>query len=501
MKPSSRSVLSFAVATWSVVWCWRAAPDAEQPAELIVRNGLVVTAEGRSNADIRIRNGTIAEIGPKLASSDGVREIDARGLVVVPGAVDPHVHLGGPPAVDDYTSGSAAALAGGITTISNFVSPRPDEAALAAVKRADEQIRTQAIADVLIHVTVGAPESVTPAHLSALADAGYTSLKIFMVRPAFDLNAPKFLELIRAAGQNGIITMLHAEDASIVQTASDRLMAEGRGSLRYFAESRPVVAEELATARAAAISEATGAPIYVVHLSSERALRAAEAGQARGLPLYVETRPLYLNMTDDKYAQYGDKVGLLMGQPPLRKKRDVDAVWEGMAKGTVHVLASDHVAYTRAQKLDPTLTVVNSRPGMNLIQTMHPMLYSQGVRTKRITLERFVAITSTNPAKLFGLYPRKGAIAVGSDADLALWDPEVTRTVRDEDMLSKSGYSIYSGEQVTGWPRLVIRRGDVVYENGKVTGAPGSGRLLQSQRWKRPALGLASADRGARQLR
>jgi dihydropyrimidinase len=267
---------------------------------------------------------------------------------------------------------------------------------------------------------------------------------------------------------------------------TDRMIAEGRGSLSHYPESRPVVTEMVATQRAVAMSEATGAPIYIVHLSSERALRVAEEAQARGLPIYVETRPIYLLLTQERYAEPNGS--LYVGQPPLREKRDQNALWAGIAKGTIQVLGTDHLAYTREQKLDPTQTVANHRAGMSNLQEVRPMLYSEGVRTGRITLERFVAVTSTNAARLFGLYPRKGTIAVGADADLVLWDPNETRTIRDSDILSRSGFSIYAGWKVTGWPLITIRRGEVVYENGTVTGRAGSGQLIRRERWQRPTV-------------
>jgi dihydropyrimidinase len=263
-------------------------------------------------------------------------------------------------------------------------------------------------------------------------------------------------------------------------------MAEGKSAIRYFAESRPVVAEEVATQRAVAMSEATLAPVYIVHLSSERALRVVESAQARGLPVYVESRILYLHLTKERFEQPDGNI--YTGFPPLREKRDVDALWEAIARGSIHVVATDHVSYTREEKMDPSVNIVNARPAGNYLQVNLPLLYSEGVRKRRISLEKMVAVTSTNPAKLFGLYPRKGTIAVGSDADLVIWDPNLTRTVRDEDQLSNAKFSIFSGWEVTGWPVVTIRRGEIVYQNGKVIGSAGSGQLAPRQRWQKPTL-------------
>ena len=459
---------------------------AQSEPEIIIRGGEVFTDGALQSADVRVVGATIAEIGAGLAARDAdTEEIDATGLMVLPGGIDPHVHLGGI-RMDDYTSGSRAALAGGITTISNFGGVAEGEMPAETLARAMPEIQAQSIADVIFHPIVSDPASATADSLAALVDAGQTTIKVFMVRPTFDARAPGFVHTMHAARETGVLMMMHCEDAAIVQITSERMVAEGRGSLAYFADARPVEAEEAATQRAVAMAEATGTPMYIVHLSSERALRVAEAAQQRGLPVYVETRPIYLHLTRERFD--GPTPGLYIGQPPLREQSDLDALWDGIARGTVHVVATDHVAYTREQKLDPAQNVAQHRAGMSNLQVMLPMLYSDGVVDGRISLERFVEVTSSNPARLFGLYPRKGTIAVGSDADLVLWDPNETREIRNEDMFSGSGYSIHAGREVTGWPQLTIRRGEVVYRDGEVLGSAGSGELVRREPWREPPL-------------
>jgi dihydropyrimidinase len=334
-----------------------ASATAQQPAELVIQNGLVVTAVGRTETDLRIQNGVIAEMGRNLTAGAGARVIDARGMLVLPGGVDPHVHLTPTrtpttaKGADDYTSASRAALAGGKTTISNFINlPATGTVDLrTTLNEATQLAKTQTIADVILHVTAGDPNQLSPTDVAMLYDRGFT-LKIFMVRPAFDQNAAGFVKLIRAAGAAGLLTMLHCEDASIITTTQERMMAEGRGALKgqNFAESRPVVAEEIATQRAVGISEATGAPIYIVHISSERAMRVAEAAQARGLPVFTEVRFLYLHLTRERFdAPDG---AIYTGQPPLREKSDANYLWSALAKGTVNVVDTDHVwVYARGQ--------------------------------------------------------------------------------------------------------------------------------------------------------
>ena len=458
------------------------APDLAAQ-ELLISGGTVVTSEGRFDADVRVRDGTVVEIGTGLAAGAGARAIDASGLLVMPGGVDPHVHLGGR-LRDDYRTGSEAALAGGITTISNFAFPAEGRTLAQAIGREAALIREQAIADVILHAGINHPGTQEGQMTTLAAETGQTSTKVFMVRSGFDAEVPGYLATMDAAGHAGILTMVHCEDGPILARAVAELTAAGRTSLEHFPESRPVVGEVVATQRAVAMSEATGAPIYAVHVSSEGALRVLQDARDRGLSVFVETRPIYLHFTRARFE--GPDRGLYVGQPPLREQRDQDALWAGIASGSVHVLGTDHVAYLRDEKLDPAQTISRHRAGLNNLQVVRPMLWSEGVVPGRISEERFVAVTSTNAAKLFGLYPRKGTVAVGSDADIVLWDPDEARTVRDEDMFSGTGFSVYSGWEVTGWPVMTLRRGEVVYENGEILAGAGSGELLRRGTWQAP---------------
>ena len=464
---------------------------AQQPTELLVRNGLIVTTSGRTQGDVRIRNGTIVEIGANLTPGAGARVIDATGKLVLPGGIDPHVHMTltrnatTPQGADDFTSASRAALAGGITTIGTFIDQNPDVSPATTLAQAADLVGRQAIADGLLHFTVSDATKMTPADVAMLYERQVT-LKIFMVRPAFDAAAAANVELIRTAGAAGVLTLLHAEDSGIITNARARLTAEGRTRLlgQNFADAGPAVAEEVATKRAVGISEATGAPIFFVHMSSERAMRAAEDARARGLPVFTEVRFIYLHLTNDRFNQPDGQI--FTGAPPLRTKNDQNYLWGAIARGSVDVVDTDHVGYTRAEKMDPENSITRSRNGANFLQDQIPLLYSEGVRKGRITLEQLVAVTSTNPAKLFGLYPRKGTIAVGSDGDVAIWDPNLTKTIRDEDILSNGKFSIFNGWEVTGWPVVTIRRGEVVWESGRITGQAGSGQLAPRVRWQRP---------------
>jgi dihydropyrimidinase len=249
--------------------------------------------------------------------------------------------------------------------------------------------------------------------------------------------------------------------------------------LGHFADSRPIEAETVATERAIAMCRATRAPTYIVHLSSARALAACAAARAEGLPVFVETRPLYLHLTAERYRER--EGALYVAQPPLRAADDQAALWRGLADGSIDTIASDHAPWTRELKLDPKLNVAHCRSGVAELDTMLPLLFTEGVATGRLTMERFVALTSTNAAKLFGMYPRKGTIAVGSDADITVWETETgaRRPIRDADLFSRARHSVYAGRELSAWPRATIRRGEVVFENGKVLGQPGSGRAIE----------------------
>ena len=481
-----KSIAALALAGISIVCALMMDAAAQAPAELLIRNGLIVTATSRTQGDIRVRNGTVVEIGRNLSAGAGARVIDATGKLVLPGGIDPHVHLGLRPGIqgsDDYSSGSRAALAGGVTTIANFINQTSDPLAV-TMNKAVEQVKKEAIADVLLHVVIANPTALTPADITMLAQK-YT-MKIFTSDKQFDNELSAFTKLIDDAGKAGLLTMLHCEDRTVNEVATNRLVAKGMTTIKYYPLAKPVVSEEVATERCVAIAEVTGAPIYIVHVSSERALRVVEAAQARGVQAFAETRILYIHLTEERFE--GPDANIYTGTPPLRKKSDKDALWAGMAKGSISVVDTDHIGYTRADKMDPAVNIVNNRSAGNYLQVNLPLLYSEGVRSKRITLEQMVALTSANPAKLFGLYPKKGTIAVGSDADLAIWDPNLKKTVTDEEQFSNAKFTIFSGWSVTGWPIMTIRRGEVVYENGKIMALPGSGRLAPRVHWQKPCL-------------
>jgi dihydropyrimidinase len=451
-------------------------PSENPGAQLLIRGGRIVGEDRMWEADIRVAGEKISEIGTDLPSASGREQIiEARGLNILPGGIDPHAHLT-QPWVDDYTSGSRAAFAGGITTIGSMVPVQQQESLLQALQRETERVHSESMADIVLHPILSRPRESTPEELSELVGAGFRSLKIFMVTGSFVSHEPEYRSIIREAGRLGILTLLHCEDRGLLDRAVQQLRSQGKTALRYYPESRPVEAEVTATSRAVEICEYAGkAPVYIVHLSSRDALQVCRSAKDRDLPVFVETRPLYLYFTKDRYL---DPDGpLYVGQPPLRDREDLEALWNGMADGSVDTIGTDHAPWTRAQKMDGELNISRLRPGVADLQTMLPVLYSRGVLENRITLGRFVSVTSTNAAKLMGLYPQKGTIAIGSDADLTLWDPEESRVVRQRDLYSNADFSLFEGMQITSWPRMTIRRGEVVYQEGRILASAGSGTV------------------------
>ncbi|MBL8986287.1 MAG: amidohydrolase family protein [Gemmatimonadetes bacterium] len=446
-------------------------------ADLLIRGGRVVNADGVVRADVRIRGATIAEVGPGLRAEPTERIIEARGRLLMPGGIDPHTHLH-PGFADDLTTGSRAALAGGITTVGSFLFPNGEEAPDAVLDRFVATASREAIADVFGHFYYWPPEKLLEA-IPTIAARGQPSFKLYMVQDDFAARLPVLVRALEAARDAGVVALVHCEDATLLDAAARHLAAQGRTSLAWYPESRPVVAELAATQQAMALCESTRAPMHVVHLSSARALDATRATKKAGLPLSIETRPLYLHLTEERFRAAGPEAPLFVGQPPLRQPADREALWRGLAAGEIDLLATDHAPWTRAQKLDPALTITNLRPGVSDLQFMLPMFFSEGVVKRKLPLERFVALTATAAARRFGLYPRKGVIQAGSDADIAIWDPTRRGQVTAAADHSNADYSPYEGWSVTGWPMTVIRRGEIVVDGGQILGAAGSGQVVR----------------------
>lgn len=452
--------------------------------DTVIRNGLVVTPATQGVSDIGLKDGKIVQLGGDI---DADEEVDAGGKYVVPGGIDMHVHLtpveieGGTVAwADDFESGSSAAAAGGITTLGNMTFPRPGEGLRAALDRTRAEADRLSVTDYVLHPVLLDPTEQVVAEIPGLVEDGHSSVKIFMIAGDFDTRGREYLQALQIAGQAGALTLFHCEDGCIIGFLCEQLISGGGGGPEDYPASRPIYTEAVAAARAIAFARAAGAPIYIVHLSSSEALEVCRKAQADGLPVYVETRPLYVYLTSERFSEpQGAKY---VGNPPLRKQSDVDALWRGLNAGHIHTFCTDHAPWNLAEKLEPEANVATFRPGVSDLQTLLPLLFSKGVREGRISLQRFVEVTSTNAAKLFGLYPRKGTISIGADADLVIWDPDKTKIVRAADDHSRADFSLYEGWEVTGWPSHTFRRGELIARESQIVAAPGSGQWIPRRR-------------------
>jgi dihydropyrimidinase len=451
--------------------------------DLAIRGGTVVTASGVFAADIGVAGETIVQVGGAVPVA--AREIDAAGKLVLPGCVDIHTHLtsfAGRRPLDDFASGTRAAAAGGVTTVCDFAHQADGEGLRPAVERALTDGKDSLI-DFTFHAVLRDPNPQALADIPDLVADGVAGLKVFMSQSRFTHRVNDYLQALRVAGRAGALTAVHAEDESIIALRTRELLAAGRRGVEWFPASRPPLAEEIAVRRAVAFAEAAEAPIYLVHLSCRGALAGLREARARGLPVYGETRPIYLYLTREVYSLPDNEGAKYVGQPPLRTREDVSAVWDALRTGDLSTVCTDHIPYTAATKKDPAHTFATIPPGMANLETLLPMLYSEGVRRGRISLPRLVELVATNPARIAGLAPRKGSIAPGADADLVIFDPHRVRRIRAEEMHSAADYDVFEGRRVTGWPVMTIARGEVIFADGTVTGQPGRGRFVPRTRF------------------
>lgn len=451
--------------------------------DLIIRNGTVVTAGDIAQADVGVEGGKVKQIGQGLGPA--ARAIDATGKYLFPGGVDVHTHVDfellGNRSVDDFYSGTAAAACGGVTTIVDYALPEPGQSIQGSIETWRKKAQDKAVIDYGLHPVILDPtQKIIDEMADAVAD-GHTSFKLFMIGMArFDELAAEYLKVIAQAGRVGALTNIHAEDQCLISYLSQQLAAAGKLGVRYFADSRPRLSEGLAVQRVVTMARYAEAPIYLVHLSCEEALAPIREARANGQIVYGETRPIYLHLSRERFEEpEGERY---IGWPPLREASQMEVMWNGLRSDNLQTVATDHCGWNLAQKKAKE-RVEELLPGMSNLETIMPMLYSEGVGKGRLSPNRFVEVISTNPAKLFGLYPQKGTIAVGSDADIVIFDPKKEVTIRHRDMHSRADYELYEGFQVTGWPTHTLSRGEVIVENGHVLGSSGRGKLLRRKKF------------------
>lgn len=449
--------------------------------DLVIRGGTVVNADSMDRADIGIVNGRIVEVGE--VSGVGEREVDATNCLVVPGAIDVHTHFhhwaryAESFNADDYDAGTRAAAAGGITTVINYVFQEPGGTLRGALDKAVDFARGQVHIDYSLHAVLTDNVSEAVEEFPALAEDGFTSVKVFAAVPGFQLGDAQILQVLEAAASSNILVNVHAEDGALVEHLTRRLESRGNTAVDYLPQGRPAEAEAISTRKIAEYAAVLRAPVYFVHLSTRAALDAVREVRKRWDKIFVETRPVYLFLNDSVYGLPDSEGNKFVCLPPIRSGDDSSALWEGLCRGEIDTYATDHSPWLAEQKLAPA-PFWKVPAGVPNLQTSVPMLYSEGVRTGRLHPCRFVAVTSANPARLFGMYPQKGVIAEGADADIAIIDPADVRTLSVDQMYSNSDYDPYEGYVCHGWPRHVFSRGDLVASFGQSVSQPGRGRRV-----------------------
>jgi dihydropyrimidinase len=460
--------------------------------DLIIRNGTVITAADRMRCDIGVRAGQIAALADNL-QGHAQETIDATGMLVLPGGIDSHCHIDqksstGLITADDFYSGGVSAASGGTTTLIPFAAQHRGHSLGDVVRDYHQRAEGRAFVDYGFHLIISDPTpKVLEQELPELIHQGYTSLKVYTTYDALKLADRQILDLLDVAKRMGAMVMVHAENSDAIAWTTERLLRAGRTAPRFHPISRPQIAEREATHRVIALAELVDVPILIVHVSGREALEQIAWARSRGLKIYAETCPQYLLLTAADLDKPGFEGAKFIFSPPPREKADQEALWQSLTTGLVQVFSSDHAPYRyhdqqgkQAHGLNAPFTKVpNGIPGL---ETRLPLLFSEGVGRGRIDIHTFVALTATNAAKIYGLYPRKGTVAVGSDADLAIWAPEVEVTISKEMLHDRMDYTAFEGIKVKGWPRITISRGEILWSGGEVRGNPGRGRFLKRER-------------------
>ena len=458
--------------------------------DLIVSNADIVTVGGRFNADIGVRDGRIAALAHGLDPALADQVIDAAGRMVTPGGVDAHCHLDqasddGSKGSDDFLTGTRSAACGGTTTVIPFAMQFKGQSLDEAVADYHRRAEGQASIDYAFHLIISdASPAVVKEQLPRMVEAGYTSFKIYMTYESLKLSDREILDVLDAARTLGALSMIHAENDDCIAWLTERLLAQGKTAPRYHALAHSAIGEREATHRAISLSELVDVPILLVHVSRRAAVEQIHWARGQGFNIFSETCPQYLFLTAEDLGIGDDFHGAkCICSPPPRDADSQKAIWNGLANGTFTIFSSDHSPYNfddpQGKKLhgeDASFDrIPNGIPGL---ETRLSLLMSEGVLGGRISAERFVELTATAPARLYGLYPQKGTIAVGADADLVIWDNDLDKTLRHVDLHSAADYTPYEGFKLKAWPAWTLSRGKPVWAHGAYCGTAGAGRFL-----------------------
>ncbi len=451
----------------------------------LIRNGTVVNADASAPADVLVEGERITEIRPAIPSSTADRVIDASGLWVMPGGIDAHTHLdmpfGGTTSSDDFETGTRAAAFGGTTTIVDFAIQARGTRMRDALDTWWKKAEGRAVIDYGLHMIVTDLGGAGLEDMDDMVREGVASFKLFMAYPnVLMVDDATIFRALSQTAKNGALICMHAENGGVIDVIVQRALAEGRKAPIYHALTRPVTAEAEAVHRAIAMAEIAGVPVYIVHLSSEAALNEVRDARSRGLPAFAETCPQYLLLSIDEMQRPGFESAKYVFTPPLRDKSNLPKLWDGLRDDHLQVVSTDHCPFCfEDQKIlgkDDFTKIPNGGPGIeNRLQLIH----HHGVNQGKLTLNRFVELVSATPARIFGMYPRKGVLAPGSDADIVLWDPQAEYTISAKTHHMRVDYSMFEGFLVKGNVRTVMSRGEVIVDRGQFLGKAGRGQYLK----------------------
>ncbi|MCA0015105.1 dihydropyrimidinase [Mesorhizobium sp. B292B1B] len=449
----------------------------------VIRNGTIVTADRTWKADVLMQHGKIVAIGSDL---HGDHEFDATGCYVMPGGIDPHTHLEmpfmGTYSADDFESGTRAALAGGTTMVVDFCLPSPQQSLLEALQMWDNKT-SKASCDYSFHMAITWWGKQVFDEMATVVDKGITSFKHFMAyKGALMVDDDEMYASFQRCAELGALPLVHAENGDVVAALSQKLLAAGNNGPEGHAYSRPPEVEGEATNRAIMIADMAGVPLYVVHVSCEQAHEAIRRARQKGMRVFGE--PLIQHLTLDE-SEYFDKdwdhAARRVMSPPFRNKLHQDSLWAGLQAGSLQVVATDHCAFTTDQKRFGVGDFTKIPNGTGGLEDRMPVLWTRGVNTGRLTMNEFVAVTSTNIAKILNMYPKKGAIVEGADADIIVWDPKRKKTISSKKQQSVIDYNVFEGVEVTGLPRFVFSRGELSIEEAEVKAKPGHGQFVSRE--------------------
>lgn len=455
----------------------------------LIRGGTIVTATDVNRADILVEGETVSQLAKRVTES-GHDVVDASGCYVFPGGIDPHTHLdmpfGGTVTADDFESGTIAAALGGTTTIIDFALHQRGDSLHNALKKWHAKAKGKAVIDYAFHLTIADGRDETMNEIRELIEQeGVNSFKVFMAyKGVLQVDDETIFKTLKAAAAYGGLVQLHAENGDVIDVMIAEARRKGHKEPKYHALTRPVEAEGEATSRGIRLAEMAGAPLYVVHVSSAMAADAISDGRKRGLPIYGETCPQYLVCDTSDYERPNFAGANYVMSPPLRDKWNQSVLLRKLKNLELQAFGSDQCSFNhKGQKelgKDDFSKIPNGAP---TIEDRLAILYQVGVNSGIMGLNTFVAVTSTNPAKLFGLFPRKGTIAVGSDADILVWDPKSERTISAQSHHMKADNNIFEGIKVKGRPRFVFSRGRKIVDDGKFTGSPGIGAFQKCDKF------------------